>query len=90
MAEFILETDYPSRRIMSEPVSEDVENLKSFLKIRILAITTQITLSSSALHFEKFRKVGKFDKNTLVFLFAKLVQISTVFKEEIQARKSSY
>ena len=65
-------------------MSEDVENLKSFLKIRILAITTQITLSSSALHFEKFRKVGKFDKNALVFLFAKLVQISTVFKEEIQ------
>ena len=51
-------------------MSENIENLKSVLKIQILANTTQTTLSrndikksSSALHFEKFGKVQKSDKN---------------------------
>ena len=64
-------------------MSENIENLKSVVKIRILANTTQTTLqvnyfkkndfkkSLSPLHFEKFRKVRKFDKNTFyIFLYS--------------------
>ena len=55
-------------------MSENTENLKSVLKIRILArlhkqpftgwtiSRNDIKKSSSALHFEKFGKVRKFDK----------------------------
>ena len=82
-------------------MSENIENLKSVPKIRILANTTQTTHSMN--YFKKWykeilkrftfweiwRKVRKFDKITL-FLFAKLLQISTIFKEAAQARKSSY
>ena len=84
-------------------MSEDIEleNLKSVLKIQILTIIppkqpfrstisrNDIKKSSSALHFEKFGKVPKFDNNAF-FRFVKLLQISTIFKKAVQARKSSY
>ena len=64
-----------SESFIKEPMSENIENLKSVLKIQILAIPPKqpfrltisrndIKKSSSALHFEKFGKVRKFNKNT--------------------------
>ena len=60
-------------------MSENIENLKSVLKIRILTwippkqpfrwtiSRNAIKKSSSALHFEKFGKVRKFDNNTFFY-----------------------
>ena len=42
----------------------------------------------SAFHFENWEKFENSIKKH--FLFAKLLQISTIFKEAVQARKSSY
>ena len=79
-------------------MSENIENLKSVLKIRILANTNNplgelfqemILTNPQALYI--LRNLEKFENSIKIhFLFAKLLQIWTIFKEAVQARKSSY
>ena len=52
-------------------------------------INGPIKKSPSTLHFDKFGKVWKFNKKNM-FLFAKLLKISTIFKEAVKAHKSSF
>ena len=81
-------------------MSENIENLKSVLKIRILANTTQTTLlgelfqemmlrNPQALYI--LRNLEKFKNSIKIHFFIReMPQISTIFKEAVQARRSSY
>ena len=75
-------------------MSEMIENFKSVVKIRILAnplgelFQEMILRNSQALYILK--NLEKFKNSiTIYFLFAKLLQISTIFRKAVQACKSS-
>ena len=84
-------------------MSENIENLKSVLKIRILAniyhpnnprslgelFQEMILRNPQALYIS--RNLEKFKNSIKIhFLFAKLLQFSTILKKGVQGRKSSY
>ena len=81
-------------------MSENIENLKSVLKIRILAwyhpnipvgelFQEMILRNPQALYI--LRILGMFDNSLKMHFFIwEMVQISAIFIETVQARKSSY